>query len=174
MSDRDLPVTLNEAERQFLLIACGHIPDDSTRCRPGAGELTGEGVIDLRRRLAAATPRRDRSETFAPAWADIHHMGSPAADIVAVLLTPADYRFAQGLSGRLTGSLDDDGDSCGVCRVALLGGDVCATDVDLGTCHARCLDGAAVVNLRTGEPSDGPVHLYRYDSKPLAGAAVAA
>lgn len=51
---------------------------------------------------------------------------------------------------------------CPVCLVALKAGDECATDIELGTCHAACLDGSPVVNLESGEPSDGPIHTYLF------------
>ena len=32
----------------------------------------------------------------------------------------------------------------------------------MGVCHAACLDGCPVVDLETGEPSDGPVSTFEY------------
>lgn len=55
-----------------------------------------------------------------------------------------------------------DTDDCPVCAVAFKPDDVCATDIDLGACHAACLEGSPVVHLDTGEPFDGPVGTYRY------------
>lgn len=51
---------------------------------------------------------------------------------------------------------------CPVCAESFAEDDVCATDIELGICHAACLDGAPVVDLNTGEPSDGPIATYRY------------
>ncbi len=53
-------------------------------------------------------------------------------------------------------------DACPVCATAFEADDLCASDIDMGTCHAACLEGAPVVNLSTGEPHDGPVVTYRY------------
>lgn len=49
-----LSVALSAPERDFLLIACGMIPPASSRSRPGAADLTAEGVLALRERLRAA------------------------------------------------------------------------------------------------------------------------
>ncbi|QCM05148.1 hypothetical protein G3A56_15905 [Rhizobium oryzihabitans] len=55
-------------------------------------------------------------------------------------------------------------DACPVCASIFKPDDICATDIELGICHAECLDGAQIVDLNTGEPSDGPIDTYRYDS----------
>lgn len=55
---------------------------------------------------------------------------------------------------------------CPICLELFAPDDLCATDITEGHCHAECLEGADVVNLETGEPSDGPVLTYRYDSLP--------
>jgi hypothetical protein len=55
-------------------------------------------------------------------------------------------------------------DVCPVCAVAFKPNDICATDIELGICHAECLEGTPVVDLNTGEPSEGPIDTYRYDS----------
>lgn len=55
-------------------------------------------------------------------------------------------------------------DACPVCAVGFKPDDICATDIELGICHAECLDGAPIVDLNTGEPSVGPIDTYRYDS----------
>lgn len=52
---------------------------------------------------------------------------------------------------------------CPVCLVAFKPDDICATDIELGTCHAACLEGTPIVDLDTGEPSAGPISTYRYD-----------
>lgn len=44
---------------------------------------------------------------------------------------------------------------CPVCDDPIESGDLCATDIDMGTCHADCLKGSPVVDLETGEPLDG-------------------
>ena len=51
---------------------------------------------------------------------------------------------------------------CPVCAQPFNPDDLCATDIELGTCHAECLEGSPVVDLRTGDPIDGPMSTYRY------------
>lgn len=66
----------------------------------------------------------------------------------------------------------EEGDRCPICDVPLQADDVCATDIDLGVCHAGCLAGSPVVDLDTGdELPDGKVNTYRYGD--LAPAATA-
>ena len=55
-----------------------------------------------------------------------------------------------------------------ICAEPLKPGDTCATDITEGTCHAACLDGAAVVDLATGEPSEGPISTYPYQPEGAA------
>lgn len=60
-------------------------------------------------------------------------------------------------------------DTCPICAEPLNDDDICATDIELGICHAACLDGSPTVDLETGEPTDGPIHTYRYgDTAPDA------
>lgn len=60
---------------------------------------------------------------------------------------------------------DDEPYACPVCDVAFEAADLCAIDVDLGACHAECLEGAPIVNLDSGEPMppDTVVFTCRYD-----------
>ncbi|MCZ4076269.1 hypothetical protein [Agrobacterium sp. LMR679] len=58
-----------------------------------------------------------------------------------------------------------EADSCPVCDVLFKPDDMCAIDIEMGTCHAECLDGTPVVDLDTGEPSSGPVLTFRYDDE---------
>ena len=53
-------------------------------------------------------------------------------------------------------------EGCPICSIDFAPDDLCATDIELGTCHAACLDGSPVVNLDTGEPFDGPVSTFKY------------
>lgn len=52
---------------------------------------------------------------------------------------------------------------CPVCAVPFKVGDTCATDIELGTCHAECLEGSPIVDLETGKPSDGPITTFAYE-----------
>lgn len=56
-----------------------------------------------------------------------------------------------------------DIDLCPVCAEPFKAGDTCATDIELGECHAECLEGSPIVYLDTGEPSDGPITTYPYE-----------
>lgn len=58
---------------------------------------------------------------------------------------------------------------CSVCEKPMRDEDLCASDIDLGICHAACLEGAPVVNLDTGEPFDGPIDTFTYGSLTKAG-----
>ncbi len=49
---------------------------------------------------------------------------------------------------------------CPVCAKPFSAGDTCATDIELGKCHAECLAGSPTVDLETGEPVDGPIGTF--------------
>ncbi|MBB3297852.1 MULTISPECIES: hypothetical protein [unclassified Rhizobium] len=51
---------------------------------------------------------------------------------------------------------------CDICAKPITADDICATDIELGTCHAACLEGSPTVDLETGEPLDGKPDTYRY------------
>lgn len=51
---------------------------------------------------------------------------------------------------------------CPICDVPFKDDDECASDIELGICHAACLEGSPTVDLQTGEPMDGPVDTYPY------------
>jgi len=64
---------------------------------------------------------------------------------------------------------------CDICAKPLNPDDNCATDIELGICHAECLEGSPVVNLDTGEPlPDGELHTYRFGDLDPAPPAVEA
>jgi len=52
---------------------------------------------------------------------------------------------------------------CPICAEPFKPGDICAMDITEGACHARCLEGAPIVFLDTGEPSDGPVTTFPWE-----------
>lgn len=64
-------------------------------------------------------------------------------------------------------------EACPICARPFAPDDVCATDIELLTCHAACLEGSPVVDLDSGEPRSGPVATFRYDDtpQPVAGGA---
>lgn len=56
-----------------------------------------------------------------------------------------------------------DIDRCPICAVPFKADDICATDIELGICHAECLAGSPVVDLDTGDELPGAkVDTYRY------------
>lgn len=57
---------------------------------------------------------------------------------------------------------DDDTYECPICAVPITDDDMCATDIEMGTCHAACLEGSPVVDLETGEPVEGKAGTFRY------------
>ncbi|HCJ70861.1 hypothetical protein [Agrobacterium pusense] len=67
-------------------------------------------------------------------------------------------------AGGVVAGIEGDDIGCPICSRQFKSDDVCATDIELGICHAECLAGAPVVDLNTGEPSNGPIDTYRYDS----------
>ncbi|MCO5071101.1 MAG: NADAR family protein [Rhizobiaceae bacterium] len=65
---------------------------------------------------------------------------------------------------------EDEPEKCPICAEPFKPGDMCASDVTEGMCHAACLEGAAIVELESGEPSDGPATTYPYPAQPEAQA----
>ncbi|MDM9619108.1 hypothetical protein [Rhizobium sp. S96] len=60
-------------------------------------------------------------------------------------------------------------DACPICAEPLVPDDICATDIEMGICHAACLEGSPTVDLDSGEEIDGgKVDTYRYGDDPLA------
>lgn len=55
-----------------------------------------------------------------------------------------------------------DGHACPICAILFQPNDICATDIEMGTCHAACLEGSPTVDLETGDPVDGPIPTYPY------------
>ncbi|NTF87537.1 hypothetical protein G6L46_10415 [Agrobacterium rhizogenes] len=56
----------------------------------------------------------------------------------------------------------EDIDACPICLVPFVGSDTCSTDIEMGTCHAACLEGSPTVDLDSGEPIDGPIPTFPY------------
>lgn len=55
-----------------------------------------------------------------------------------------------------------DEHKCPICAKPFVMGELCAFDIDMGECHDACLEGAQVVDIETGEPSDGPILTWKY------------
>lgn len=51
---------------------------------------------------------------------------------------------------------------CPICNQSIESGDLCATDINEGTCHAECLEGSPVVDLETGEQVEGEATTFVY------------
>lgn len=64
-----------------------------------------------------------------------------------------------------------DVEKCPICGEPFKADDICATDIELGTCHAECLEGSPVVDLDTGEEIEGEVHTYRFSEVSEGGEA---
>lgn len=61
--------------------------------------------------------------------------------------------------------MTDHAGKCDICLEPIRDGEMCLTDIDLGPCHAGCLEDSPMVNLDTGEllgPDDAPPVPYRY------------
>jgi hypothetical protein len=63
---------------------------------------------------------------------------------------------------RLDAACAEGGEPCPACSEPLKADDLCSTDIELGICHAACLEGSPTVDLETGEQVDGPIPTYRY------------
>ena len=48
--------------------------------------------------------------------------------------------------------------NCPICAEPINEGDLCLMDIDLGSCHAECLEGSPMVDFETGDllPEDAP------------------
>lgn len=51
---------------------------------------------------------------------------------------------------------------CPICAEPFKPDDTCASDIEMGACHAACLEGSPVVDLETGEETGGKVDTYPY------------
>lgn len=63
--------------------------------------------------------------------------------------------------------------ACPICLAPFTPDDICASDIELSTCHAACLEGSPTVDLATGEPRSGPIPTFRYgdDQRSATGGA---
>lgn len=68
----------------------------------------------------------------------------------------------------MTETVTHDIDQCPICAEPFKAGDLCASDITEGTCHAACLEGSPVVDLETGEEEqDGVATTFRYGGDPI-------
>ncbi len=75
-----------------------------------------------------------------------------------------DRQPTPGVHQNFASNLMEQAEPCPVCDKLFHPDDLCATDIELGICHAACLEGSAVVDLDTGEPSDSEIATFRYSS----------
>lgn len=54
---------------------------------------------------------------------------------------------------------------CPICDKPFKAGDICASDISEGACHAECLAGSPVVDLDTGEEVDGAVMTFPFEQE---------
>lgn len=93
-------------------------------------------------------------------------LGAVWDDLSYVYEMVRDFLEEEKGKGRASCTVADDVEAdCPVCGEPLHPSDMCLSDVDLGICHAACLEGSPVVSLDTGEPlpegAPAPVP-YRY------------
>lgn len=72
-------------------------------------------------------------------------------------------------SGEEVDAGDDIEPTCFICAGGFEPSDLCATDIEEGTCHAECLEGSPTVSLTTGQPTDGPMHTFVYVEEMIDG-----
>lgn len=140
-------------------------PDLSFRGNEMAGE-TGEAcnvIKKLERERHGWRGSRATLSELADELADVVHTAILCAITAGIDLEPAVIaKFnatseKNGLSARLPE------EACPVCNGPLEPDDQCSIDIELGICHAACLEGSPTVNLYTGEPMPGPIPTFRYD-----------
>lgn len=73
-----------------------------------------------------------------------------------------DRQPTPGIHENFASNLMERAEPCPVCDKLFRPDDLCATDIELGICHAACLEGSPTVDLDTGEPTDGEIGTFRY------------
>lgn len=122
-----------------------------------AGCDTAENLIDMARIGSNVMDAIDDVRKLDGPFKDWAPMDDPA-EIVHDLYNALEHAREKAA----TPALDPEVDSCPICAVPFKLDDICATDIEEGTCHAECLAGTPVVDLNTGEPSSGPVDTFLY------------
>ncbi len=148
----------------------GHDLDDLKAAIELAGCDTAENLIDMARIGSNVMEAIDDIRKLDGPFKDWAPMDDPA-EIVHDLYNALEYAREKAAAAPAADA-PPEADSCPVCDVPFKPDDLCAIDIEMGTCHAECLDGTPVVDLNTGEPSDGPVLTFRYgdEKSELAGA----
>lgn len=149
----------------------GHLPGNRSASEPpadGAGDKGRPGASgDDRHGDAAATATDGDTGGGNPASGND---GGEGAEGVAAAQPARVERHGGRLYVRGDGD-ENDGETltvisenprCFICQEVFKPSDLCATDINEGTCHAACLDGAPVVSLVDGEPMAGPASTFLY------------
>jgi hypothetical protein len=111
----------------------------------------------------AACIMRGNSKTFSVREGMIGEVsGELYADVGSLLLklvlkADGSYEDHQGRIWDINGI-----DRCPICAEPFKSDDVCATDIELLTVHAECLEGCEIVDLETEEPTDKPLGTFPY------------
>ncbi|UYZ06182.1 hypothetical protein CFBP5507_07885 [Agrobacterium salinitolerans] len=122
-----------------------------------AGCDTAENLIDMARIGSNVMEAIDDVRKLEGPFKDWAPMDDPA-EIVHDLYNALEHAREKAA----TPALDPEVDCCPICDVPFKADDVCASDIEEGTCHAECLAGSPVVDLNTGEPKSGPVDTFLY------------
>lgn len=122
-----------------------------------AGCDTPENLIDMARIGSNVMEAIDDVRNLEGPFKDWAPMDDPA-EIVHDLYNALEHAREKAS----TPALDPEVHCCPICDVPFKADDVCATDIEEGTCHAECLAGSPVVDLNTGEPKAGPVDTFLY------------
>lgn len=133
-----------------------------------AGCATAENLIDMARIGSNVMEAIDDIRKLDGPFKDWAPMDDPA-EIVHDLFNALEHAREKAAAP----ALDPEGNPasseapayvhcCPICDVPFKPDDICATDIEEGTCHAECLAGSPVVDLDTGEPSGGPICTFLY------------
>lgn len=144
------------------------LSDDLKAALELAGCDTAENLIDMARvgsNLLGAIDDIRRCDGPFKEWAPADDPVEIVHDLYAALEHAWEKAAATPMdtAGNPTSSeASPEVDSCPICDVPFKPDDICATDIEEGTCHAECLAGSPVVDLNTGEPKAGPVDTFLY------------
>ncbi|MBN8241921.1 hypothetical protein JF546_02715 [Nitratireductor aquimarinus] len=109
---------------------------------------------------------REQLETKAwdcETWPDwLHDIVEKTNEVADRLDMSAEQAHAYAALAALSASKAEAEEPCPVCAKPFAAGDTCATDIELGKCHAECLAGSPTVDLETGEPVDGPIGTFTH------------
>ncbi|MBN8241741.1 hypothetical protein JF546_01795 [Nitratireductor aquimarinus] len=109
---------------------------------------------------------REQLETKAwdcEAWPDwLHDIVEKTNEVADRLDMSAEQAHAYAVLAALSAPKAEAEEPCPVCAKPFAAGDTCATDIELGKCHAECLAGSPTVDLKTGEPVDGPIGTFTH------------